>query len=276
MGIVDWVSDNPTDQAGIAAINRVLAYIKANVPTYYYETRVSARMLQCLCHFKEKLGWTNVDAEINTLLAGIQAAPVYNGFISFPKYCVGHGRDRRRPALGHEPRALFPKDAAFTAPSGTPLIASATTFNLEGFPGVASFQDVMLMHALLVAARVENDPSLAQLSLNQATAWLQVSGYPLWDPTGVSTNLLIGYNVVPDAPDLTLFKCYDGSSTPLYCTQYAAYCPNPAIMKQLQQQAVLRRSQPTPDPGLRLGGKPRYYLWETWEQGYFLTQLTAP
>jgi hypothetical protein len=133
------------------------------------------------------------------------------------------------------------------------------------------------MHALLLASRVENDSSLATIELDQANAWLQITGYPFWDPTGKSTNLVIGYNVVPDAPDLTLFKCYDGGSTPLYCTQYAAYCPNAALAKQLQQQALLRQyNQYSKIESSELSAKPRYFLWETWEAGYYLTQLQAP
>jgi hypothetical protein len=272
MGLVDWYVDYQ-DAPTQAAINRILAYIKANLPTSYYETRVSARMLECLCYFKEKLGWTNVDTEITTLISQIQAAPVYNGFISFPKYYVGMGETADGQPSGTSLDTLFPKNVGFKTSSGTPLIASPTTFNLEGFPGVASFQDMILCHALLLAARVENEPALVQTELDQATAWLQISGYPFWDPTGASTNLIIGYNVVPDAPDLTMFKCYDGDSTPLYCTQYAAYCPNASMMKQLQQQALLRQySQYDKIQASELGGKPRYWLWQTWEEGYYLTQ----
>ena len=111
MGMVDWVSDHPTDQAGIAAINRVLAYIKSNLPTAFFETRVSARMLECLCHFKEKLGWANVDSEIATLVAEIRAAPVYNGFISVPQVLRRGERDDRRSARGNDSASSFPKDA---------------------------------------------------------------------------------------------------------------------------------------------------------------------
>jgi hypothetical protein len=273
MGMVDWVANNPTDTAGAAAIDRVLAYIQSNLPTSYYETRVSARMLQCLCYYKEKLGTTNVDAEIATLVAQIKAAPVYNGFVSFPKYYVGTGETIGGQPAGTDLRTLFPKDATFANSSGTLFLTSATTFDLVGFPGAASFQDVMLMHALRVAARVENDPTLDQLSLDQATAWLQCSGFPFWDPAGATTNMVIGYNIVTDAPDLSLFKSYGGSSTPLYVTQYAAYCPEPAMMKTLQQQALLRQyAQYDKILPSELGGQPRYWLWQTWEQGYFLSQ----
>jgi hypothetical protein len=271
MGLVDWYVDNK-DQATLDAINRLINYAIAN-PNTTFETRGIARPLQCLVYYREKIGLVDVSAGITHLVNEIKSAPVYNGFISWPKYYVNDSGTFDHQPAGTDLRVLFPKNANFTDSAGKLLITGPTTFNFIGFPGVASFQDCMLMHALNVAGRALNDSSLTALSQRQAQAWMQCCGYPWPDPTGAKSNYVIGYNIVSNSPDLSMWTDSAGSSTPLYVSQYAAFCPDSTRQHALQQQTCLRAyGEYTKILPSEFGGKPRYWLWQTWQQGYFLTQ----
>jgi hypothetical protein len=272
MGLIDWYVDHK-DQATLDAINRLLNFALANLPASFIETRGVARPLQCLVYYREQIGLVDVSAGITKLLNDIKTAPVYNGFISWPKYYVnGPGKLDNQPA-GSDLRVLFPKNASFTNAAGSLLITGATTYDFRGFPGAASFQDFMLMHALNLSGRVLNDSSLTNLSLRQANAWMQCTGYPWPDPTGAKSNYVISYSIVSNSPDLTMWTDSAGSSTPLYVGQYAAFCPVATMRRALQQQACLRAygeyAKIVPS---EFGGRPRYWLWQTWQQGYFNTQ----
>jgi hypothetical protein len=70
-----------------------------------------------------------------------------------------------------------------------------------------------------------------------------------------------------------MFTYPAGGSDPLYVTQYACYCPDATLRKTLEQEALLRQyNQYTRIQPSELGGNPRYFPWQTWETGYFLTQ----
>lgn len=275
MGLTDWIIAHPEDGAAKDAANRILGFIKGQAPVSYIETRIIARMLLCLCYWKEKMGDTGVDPTIARLINAIHTAPVYNGWLSFPKYYQGQNAVFDDQPLGNDLRVTFPKNALYKSVDGTPLVVDATHYNLRPFPGVASFQDCFLMHALQVAARVQKDSSLGMFAVAQAKAWEQVCGFPWNDSVGSHTNEVIGYNVVSSCPEPRMFQIRAAASTPLYVTQFSAFCVNPGIRFKLQRQAVLRGygQYDKIDVAKEITGqKPKYWLWQSYEQGFFLTQ----
>ena len=96
-------------------------------------------------------------------------------------------------------------------------------------------------------------------------------GRPFWDTTGAFA-LAIPQDLLPDAPEPGMFL-YPRKSTPLYITQYAPYCTDAALRTSLLRQALLRQyDELTAIQPSELGGKPRYFPWQTWENGYYLLQ----
>jgi hypothetical protein len=264
MGLIDWWLDHP-DQQTLDAIHRIVDFIDQNIHgDPFYETRVTARSLQCLCAYKEKVGQRNVDGKIHELLAGIAGAHVSAGFTTM-RYLVGTGVPVDGLPAGQDLRTLFPGNTS------AGIVTGANSYDLKGHDGVASFQDMFLVHALCIAARVQSDPALADRAVTIANAWAQHVGRPFWDTTGAFA-LAIPQDVLTDAPETAMFL-YPRKSTPLYITQYAPYCTDAALRTTLLRQALLRQYdelaaiQPS-----ELGGRPRYFPWQTWENGYYLLQ----
>jgi hypothetical protein len=214
----------------------------------------------------EKIGTraAEVNPKIQELLTGLKNAPVDSGFTVMTFY-VGTGETVPNMPASIDLTTHFPQDFAAT------VVTSPTTYDLKGFQGAGLYQDQVLMHGLEIAARVLADPTLDQMEQRIANAWLPHVAVPFWDTTGQYA-LTVPYYLLTSAPERDLFHS-PASSTPLYVTQYAAYCPDAPTKKLLEQQALLRAFneldaiQPS-----ELGGKPKYFLWQTWEQGYFLTQ----
>lgn len=267
MGLIDWYVDNK-DQSTLDAINRILDFIEKKVTSSpFYETRVSARAIQCLAHYLETINIRHDDVltKLNDFVSGVLKAPVYNGFVSMNFY-VGTGWSVDGLPAGSDLTKLFPGNVT------AGIVTGANTFNIQHHNGATSYQDVILMHALRVAARVLKNQALTDKALAVANAWVPLVGVPFYDTTA-KYNLLIPYTIVSDAPQLTMFQYPAGSSVPLYVTQYAAYCPIDSMRKTLQQEALLRQyGQYTKIATSELGGKPKYFPWQTWENGYFLLQ----
>lgn len=272
MGLIDWWIDHQ-DTPTLEAINRLLDFIIPNITPKLIETRSTARPLQCLAYYKEKVGLRNVDAPLAVLVGAAKGAPVNQGFLSMPKFYVGGPWTVDGQPPGTDLRILFPANATHKNPQGVPLIRDATHFDIQGFAGAASFQDCMMMHALGIAGRVTGDPALTVLRDTIAQAYVKLTGFPVFDKQGLANNLIVPYTFVTTAPDLAMFMYRGGGSTPLYTTQYAAFCPDPQKRRALSQQALLRQySQYDKILQSEFGKPPRFYLWETWEAGYFLTQ----
>lgn len=272
MGLINWYVDFK-DQATLDAINRIIDFILKNLPATFIEQRVVARPIQCLAHYIDKINIrTDVKPALQKIVDMTKASKVIKGFKSV-YYYVGAGMSLTGMPAGTDLKVQFPANANIVSAKGLPLIASATTFNLQSFQCASSFQAVMLMHALRLAGRVLGDISLITMAQAEQDAWNGVTGYPWWDKTGVSNNMQIPYNVNCEAADLTMFMGPAGSSTPLYVTQFAAYCPDLAKKKILQQQALLRQwGQYAKILPTELATKPKYYLWQSFENGYFLSQ----
>jgi hypothetical protein len=130
---------------------------------------------------------------------------------------------------------------------------------------------MFLVHALCITARVQSDPALADRAVTIADAWAPHVGRPFWDTTGAFA-LAIPQDLLTDAPEPAMFL-YPRKSTPLYITQYAPYCTDAALRTTLLRQALLRQyDELTAIQPSELGGKPRYFPWQTWENGYYLLQ----
>jgi hypothetical protein len=274
MGLIDWYLDFK-DQATMDAINRILDFIMLKMSnTAFYEQRVSARAIQCLAYYLEKINQRlDVKPKLQAFVDGVKAAPALQGFKNV-YYYVGENLTLTGQPAGTDLRVLFPKNVGITNDQGVLLVPTATTFTLKHFKCAASFQAIMLMHALGVAGRVLGDQTLKDLALAEAKAWQTVVGYPWFDKNGTTNNMVIAYNLNLNAPDLSMFMAPAGSSTPLYITQMAAFATDPVIRKQLGQQALLRQyGQSTKITSSEITGKkPAYFAWATWENGYFLTQ----
>jgi hypothetical protein len=267
MGLVDWYVDHE-DQPTLDAINRIIDFVLQKVSANpFYETRVTARCLMGLCHYMEAIGTraAEVDPKIQAFLDGLAGALNVKGLICF-RFDVGTGFSVQGLPAGEDLRTLFPGNVTFG------IVKGQNSYDVKGFYGAGLYQDCMLMHALNVAARVRSDPSLAAKAISIASAWLPFVGPPFYDKAG-AYNPLVPYYVLAQAPETSMFMCPDGGSTPLYVAQYAAFCPEAATRRMLQQEALLRpygnysKIQPT-----ELGGQPAFYPWDTWEEGYFLTQ----
>jgi hypothetical protein len=275
MGLVDWYVDHQ-DQPTLDAINRIIDFIEQKIKgNPFTETRVTARCLMGLTYYMEKIGIRAADVmpKIQEFLAGLSGAKVVNGFTTMYFY-QGDGMSVTGLPAGQDLRILFPQNANYYAPGATtPMVYNTNSYTIKHFNGVGLYQDMMLTHALNVAARVLNQPALAQQSLTIDKAWLSYVGYPFYDPQGANYNLIVPYYLVPSTPQTSMFLAPGGNSTPLYVTQYAAFCPDPAVRKTLQQQALLRQyAQYSKIQASELGKLPKYFPWQTWEQGYFLTQ----
>jgi hypothetical protein len=268
MGLVDWYVDHQ-DQPTLDAINRIIDFIEQKISgNLFYETRVTARCLMGLTHYMEKIGTRSADVmpKIQEFLNGLNGAKVINGFITMYFY-QGDGMSVTGLPSTMDLRTLFPANTT------AGIVTGQNSYTIKHMYGVGLYQDMMLTHALNVAARVLNNPALADRSLTIAQAWLSYVGRPFFDSAGASYNLIVPYYILPGAPETQMFVAPSGKSTPLYVTQYAAFCPDSALRKTLQQEALLRQYgeynliQPS-----ELGGLPKYFLWQTWEEGYFLTQ----
>jgi hypothetical protein len=263
MGLVDWYVIH-RDQATLDAINRIIDFIKT-VQKDFIETRAIARPLQCLCYYNEKIGFRKAecDAMIDQFLAGIDAAIKIKGFVTMkfmgavPQLAVT-GVPR-----GVDLRQLFPADAS--------LFNGPNTYPIPRKQGCGLYQDCMLLHALRVTAVYRSDPSRADLATQIAAAYLPLIDVPDWGSAS-TMNLSCPYYLLPEAANLRAFISYEPNS-PLYTTQYAAFCADPAKRRTLSQQALLRqygmlsKIQPS-----EIGGKPALWPWETWQSGYFLLQ----
>lgn len=261
MGLIDWYVDHKTETDTLAAIERIVQFILQKFPhTSFVETRVHARAIQCLAYYLEKIGPRDeVKLKLETLIGHVLAVPMTGGFLA-SKYYVGEGWTVT--GFTGDLRTTFPGNTAMG------VVTSATTYNVKSFKCVSSYQDVMMMHALRVAARVLNRADLLAKADEIARGWQSMVVRSFVAPK----NLMIPYVVVADAPEKKMFQ-YEGSSTPLYNTQFAAYSPDATTRKVLQQQALLRQyGQLTVVAPTELGVKPKYFLWSTWEAGFFLTQ----
>src|SRR5258706_7126196 len=118
----------------------------------------------------------------------------------------------------------------------------------------------MLRQAFNVVGRVLRDPTLDAAADRIAAGWLPHVAAPFWDLTGQYA-LTVPYYLLTSAPERDLFH-FPGNNTPLYVTQYAAFCPDAARKKLLSRQALLRAYQELDavKPS-ELGGKRRYWLW---------------
>jgi hypothetical protein len=268
MGLIDWYVDTK-DPATLDAINRILDFIEQKIRANpFYETRVSARCIQCLAYYLEKIGTRRADVlpTLQNFITGVQTATQGAGLVCM-KFWVGTNMTADGMPPGDDLTKLFPSDVTFGCVTGPDAI------QIKGFEGAGVYQDCMLIHALSLAGRVLQQPALGSLAVQIASAWEPHTVFPFWDPKGSTTNLIVPYYLVPAAPDTSVFHCYDGSSTPLYITQYAANCPNPTLRKTLAGQALLRQyGEYTKIAPAEFGGLPRYFLWQTWQAGYFLTQ----
>lgn len=260
MGLIDWYGDHQ-DQETKDAIERIVQFILTKFPhTSFVETRVHARAIQCLAYYLEKMGdRADVRLKLQTLVGHVLAVVPNNGFLA-SKYYVGEGW--KVNGYTGNLQTEFPGNTA------KGIVTSSTTYNVKGFQCVSSYQDVIMMHALRVAGRVLNNANLVTLSESMAKTWATMLAPSFTLPA----NLAIPYVVIADAPEKKMFQ-YEGASTPLYNTQFAAYAPDASTRKKLQQQALSRQyGQLTLVASTEFGKKPRYFPWQTWESGYFLTQ----
>jgi hypothetical protein len=260
-GIIDWATQFPDDADARAAAGRLLDFV-LTVDTTFVETRVSARCIEGLAAWIQKMPdrHDEATAKLQAFLAGIDAAPHVNGFVCM-KFAVGEHMGHDGLAPGQDLRTMFPGDMA------AGLIDSATTYMLKGHLGVGAYQDCMLIEALRLAAAALGDTSRANLASQIASAWVPYVRQPLGQ-----TDPIIPYYIVPDAPESELY-IFRMNGTPLYETQYAAVCPDPALRHRLETLVLLRQwGKLDPTSPSELGGKPRYWPWQTWEEGYFLLQ----
>ncbi|MEZ0227329.1 MAG: hypothetical protein ACAI25_01795, partial [Planctomycetota bacterium] len=277
MGLIDWYVDE-RDQATLDAIDRILDFIVQKVATSFSETRVTARCLQSLCYYLEKIGTraAEVRPKIQDFLTGIARATKVNGFVCM-KYYQGTNLSVTGLPAGQDLRTLFPVNARLG------VVTGQNSFSLKGNYGCGVYQDVILMHALHLAARVLGDSTLASAARGIGQAWLPLVGRPFYDTAGTQ-NLVVPYYIVAataesltnpanGTPDLSMFRYPNGGSTPLYVTQYSCYCPDAGVRRTLEQQALLRQhGEYSLIQASSFGVKPRYWPWKTSEAGYFLTQ----
>lgn len=267
MGLIDWYVDKK-DAETLAAINRIVDFIIQKLPhDKLIETRKHARAIQSLAYYIEKIGIrTDVRTKLDALVANVQAVKLLNGFAA-QYYYVGEGWSIQGLPAGQDLRVLFPGNTA------KGIVTGANQFKVKGFYCVSGYQDVIMMHAMLLAGRVTGRPELSQFGVDTAKAWMKVTGCSFYDPNCNNSNPSMPYALVADAPELKMFTHESGSSSPLYNTQFAAYYPDVVLRKQFQIQALLRQyGQSTKVSATELGRKPRYFAWQTWENGYFLTQ----
>lgn len=266
MGLVDWYVDHK-DPETLAAINRLIDFqLQKVAASPFVETRVHARAIMGLAYYMEKIGAraTEVRPRLLALVAAVNAVPLTKGLMA-SKYYVGVGWSVVGQPAGTDLRVLFPGNAAMG------IVTGATTFNVKDFQCVSGFQDAMLMHALALASRVLGDSSLSTKAVGFANAWRPFITPPVFT-TSATHDPQVPYVLIPGAPETKMFN-YPSSSQPLYNTQFAAYTLDPALKKQLSRQALMRSyGQLTKVQDAEIGGKPRYYPWQTWESGYFLTQ----
>src|SRR5262249_7721543 len=156
--------------------------------------------LQCLCYYMEKIGIrsTEVNPKIDSFLTGIAGATRVNGFLCM-KYYVGTGLSVSGMPSGDDLRVLFPGNTAMG------IVTGANSYNLQNFYAAASFQDCFMMHALRVAARVRNNPALADQALSIGQAWVPLTTTPFWDPNGQIYNPLIPEDAIGAAPERIMF-----------------------------------------------------------------------
>jgi len=264
MGLVDWYLLYKEPET-LAAIDRIIDFLKT-VVTSYRETRGTARPLQCLCYYNEKIGIRKgeCDTLIQAFIDGVDHAPRSKGFLTM-KFASSLGSlDVPQTPANVDLRKLFPQDAY--------LFDSTYTYPIANKQGCGLYQDCMLMHALRVAARYRGEPRLADLAGQIAQAWTPLIDHPAWDANGDTTNLGCPYYLLPEAPDLRVFIAYEANSM-LYTTQFAPFVGDANLRRTLSQQALLRQySEKTKIAPSELGGDPRYFPWQTWEEGYFLLQ----
>jgi hypothetical protein len=258
-GIIDWAVQFPDDADARAAAGRLLDFVKTVDPTFV-ETRVSGRIIEGLAAWIENMPdrRDEATAKLRDFLAGVDAAPHVQGFVCM-KFLVGDHMGRDGLAPGQDLRTMFPGDTA------AGLVDSASTYALKDHLGVGAYQDCMLIEGLHRAARALGDDGRAQLATQIASAWM-----PWVRPPAGETDPVIPYYIVPDAPEADLF-IFRMNGTPLYMTQYAAVCPDPVLKKRCETLALLRQwGDLTPTSPSELGGKPRFWPWQMWEEGYFL------
>jgi hypothetical protein len=268
MGLIDWYTVYK-DQPTLDAINRILDFIEQKVtPAPFYETRVSARCIQCLSYYLEKIGTRRADVlpKLEAFVSGIETAHQVAGLVVM-KFLVGTGEQPSFMPATDDLTKLFPGDTK------AGIVTGPGTYQLKGFEGAGVYQDCMLIHALEVAGRVLAKPSLQALALQIANAWVPHVVPPFWDPNGIQYNLLVPYYMIQAAPETALFHAPDAASSPLYVTQFAANCPDARLRKLLGEESLLRQyGQYAKIAASELGGKPRYFPWQTFQEGYFLTQ----
>jgi hypothetical protein len=269
MGLVDWYVDHK-DAETLAAIDRLIDFVLQKVQsTTFTETRVTARCMMGLAYYLEKIGVraNEVVPKLSAFIATVRVAQLPSGFVPF-RFYVGSVTVNDLPTTS-DLRLLFPKNTA------KGIVTSQNGYLLKGFKGCGMYQDCILFHGLRIAARALNDPTLEAAALANQDAWLELVGHSFNDPTKSLTCLIAPYYILTDGDpaEMDMFRHKTGSSLPLYMTQFAPFCPDAAMRKKLEQQALLRQyGQYAPVAASELGGKPRYFPWQTWEKGYFLTQ----
>jgi hypothetical protein len=290
MGLIDWYLDHPSESDTLAAINRIIDFIltTGDVNKPFFETRVTARPIQCLAYYIDKMSnnpnvyrLSDVRAELDKLLNYVDSAHYYNGFLVMPKIYDGFACHKLSDEgiTGVNLTSLFPGNATFPSGSANELVcADSVSYRRGGWdqgiaPGVAGNQDPIMMHALRVAARVLGRSHYTDVSSTIGAAWARdLINYEFWD-TSHANNLATAYIAVVNAPQISMYVVRAGSSTPLYVTQFAAYHPNKQIRQRMQIQALMRQyGEYTVVLDSDVTGKePKHYLSATWEQGYFLT-----
>jgi hypothetical protein len=271
MGLIDWWVDHQ-DATTLTAINRLIDFT-LTIPddNPFVETRVSARAIEALAYYLEKIGTRSAEVrpKLQRFLDGVANAPMRDGFSMMPKFfqwdCGGGGVIDDMP-VNIDLRTQFASNYS------RGIVCDARSFKMKGFAGVSFFQDQILMHALRIAGRVLNDPSLVTRAQTIGRAWLKYAKYPFYDANGATRNFVMPYVLIPDAPDTSMFL-YWTKSTPLYVSQYAPFCPDANTRKTLAQDGLLRAYN---EPG-KIGdnerqGEPRFYPFQMLENAYFMTQ----
>lgn len=272
MGLVDWWVDH-RDSSTLDAIHRLVDWVSAKIEPKLVDTRSVARPLECLAHYREKIGQRDVSASLTALVRAVREAPSFGGVVSMPKWYSAATVTVPDVPAGVDLRAKFPANAAHLNHAGVSLVRGAATYNVTGFPGATSNQDAFLVHALGLAARVMKDPTLLSVRDGIARAYASLAAFPWTDPDGKASNMIVPYNFDPSAPELAMFLHRSGDSTPLYVTQIAPCLLDPAKRLALSRQALLRQyGQHSKILPSELAGKPRWWPWQTWEAGFFLTQ----
>jgi hypothetical protein len=265
MGLVDWYVDNK-DATTLAAIDRILDFIIQKVTgNPFTETRVTARCLQSLCYYEEKIGSRDVRVKIDEFLAGIAGARTVNGMVAF-RYAVGTGESVKGLPSGQDLRVLFPGNTS------KGIVTGANSYDLKGFYGTTCFQEPLLMHALRVAARVLARPALADKAQAIAQGWAPHTKPPFYDANGQTYNDVVPYYFLVDAPEPAMFRS-PTNGMPTYVAGWAPFAADATLKKRLSQAALLRGyGELSKIQSSELGGRPRLYPWQTSDAGYFMTQ----